>query len=780
MILAFSFIAKISAQQQNFLTVQGNKLFDVQGKEVRLTGVNWFGFETQNYFPHGIWTRDMKSVLQQIKDLGFNTIRVPWCNEMLNPGATINVPSYGSDAYTGISPMNEEETNVTKPIELLDIFVRWCQENDMKIVLDNHSRAADGFLNEAVWYTPEYSEERWINDWIFMAERYKDFSAVVGMDLNNEPHGSTWGNSNPATDWNKAAERCGNAILKVNPNVLIIVEGVGEFEGNSYWWGGQLMGARQYPIQLSDPSKLMYSAHEYGPEVAPQDWFDAPNFPQNMPQIWNDNYHYLYNEGTSPIFLGEFGIKNQDAFGGIAFTWFTEFTGFMGDIYSWTFWSMNPNSGDTGGILQDDWSSVNQWKLDVLKPYQAPLIPNVVGGGTGNRPPVARLTSSVTSGTAPLVVQFDGTASSDLDGDTLTYSWNFGDNTTASGSVVSHTYNQAGTYSVVLTVSDGSLSDTATVTITVNDIGVPIVTANIVVDTNTGVEPATINFDASGSTVTDGSALSYAWDFGDGSTGVGVTIAHEYVVAGEYIVTLTASNADGFSDTVTETITITEPILGGDCSFGAPLANPLPTIANAPYSQVYVLGNGGPDLSNVTNFTINWDLQNNGLWQFSMNTSNGTPDWWNNLLNNITNQNFNSAQPGITLAGTGFPNLDGAYYATMDGDNFVLVSVTGGFSIYFSNSATPPVCDGATNAQSAFSVETFPNPVDNRLVVKGKDFLSGTRINLVDITGRVIRTVNVQSNMKEVEIDTEDLISGMYFIKLYRNKKTETKQIIKR
>lgn len=51
--IAFSYT---TAQQQNFLSVSGNKLFDSTGKEVRLTGVNWFGFETQNYFPHGIWT----------------------------------------------------------------------------------------------------------------------------------------------------------------------------------------------------------------------------------------------------------------------------------------------------------------------------------------------------------------------------------------------------------------------------------------------------------------------------------------------------------------------------------------------------------------------------------------------------------------------------------------------------------------------------------------------------------------------------------------------------
>ncbi len=771
----------ILAQQQNFLSVSGNKLFDVEGKEVRLTGVNWFGFETSLYSPHGLWTRDMKSVLQQIKDLGFNTIRVPWCNEMLNPGATININSFGTDAYTGISPMNEEESQVTKPIELMDILVQWCQDNDIKIVLDNHSRAADGFLNEALWYTDQYSEQRWINDWIFMANRYKDFSAVVGMDLNNEPHGSSWGNSNPATDWNKAAERCGNAILQVNPNVLIIVEGVGEFEGDSYWWGGQLMGAEKYPIQISNPDKLMYSAHEYGPEVAPQDWFTSASFPQNMPQIWRDHFHYLYENNTSPIFVGEFGIKDQDAFNGIAFTWFTEWVDFMGDIYSWTFWTMNPNSGDTGGILADDWSSVNEWKMNVLRPHFAPFIPNVVGGN-GNQPPTARFTTDITSGDAPLTVQFDASGSSDPDNDNLTYSWNFGDGTTTTGVDISHVFTQPGVYQVTLTVSDGSLNDSETKAITANDPDTSVtVTANISTSDSGGVAPITISFDGSGSSSSDGSAITYSWDFGDGSTGNGVTTSHEYAIAGNYTTTLTVANAAGVSDIASTSIVITEPSTGGDCSFGAPLSNPLPTIANVAYTKIYVLGSGGPDLSNVTNFTINWDLANNGLWQFSMNTNNGSPSWWNNLLSNITSQNFNSAQPSVTLEGTGFPNLDGSYYATQDGGNFALVSINEGFTIYFSNSTTTPTCTDTLIRETSISlsVKALANPVQDRLILKGNESLDGTDVSLVNITGNIMKTMRAHGTSKQVEFNTSDIPSGIYFVKLTNSGRTQTLKVIK-
>ena len=202
-IAAFIFAASFKLDAQNFLSVQGNKLIDSQGQEVVLTGVNWFGFETNNLFPHGIWSRDTKSMLQQIKDQGFNVIRLPWCNRILEADATINLNAYGTDPYTGVTPMNEYESTLSTPLELMDVIVQWCQDNNMKLILDNHSRQPDGYMNEMLWYTDQTPESQWIADWVTLASRYKDYDAVIGMDLNNEPHGnygqgSTWGNSNHA------------------------------------------------------------------------------------------------------------------------------------------------------------------------------------------------------------------------------------------------------------------------------------------------------------------------------------------------------------------------------------------------------------------------------------------------------------------------------------------------------------------------------------------------------------------------------------------------------
>jgi endoglucanase len=365
---------------QNYLTTSGNKLVDKRGKTVYLTGVNWFGFETGRLSPHGIWGRDTKSVLKQIKDLGFNCIRIPYCSRMLASDALFaSINAYGTDAYSGVSPMNAEESTKTKPIELLDIIVDWCQKNDLKIILDNHSKEPDGYIAEGLWYTPTYSEERWIEDWVFLANRYKGKSTVIGCDLKNEPHNTaTWGNSSPTTDFNKAAERCGNAILKANPELLIFVEGVEKYNGDSSWWGGLLTGAKDFPVTLSNNNKLVYSPHEYGPEVFAQTWFSDPTYPDNLNAVWDKNFGFLYNNNTAPLFVGEFGIRAQDSNGGKALTWFKKFAEYLGDRHHWTYWSLNPNSGDTGGILKDDWVSVEQWKMDVLKPHLEPLIPNVI------------------------------------------------------------------------------------------------------------------------------------------------------------------------------------------------------------------------------------------------------------------------------------------------------------------------------------------------------------------------------------------------------------------
>ena len=234
-----------SAPTGRCLHVEGNRLLDDKGKPARFTGVNWFGFETSNEAPHGTWARDYRSMLKQIRDLGFNSVRVPFSNAIQRPDAkAVSVNSSGADPYDGTDPMNKDLVGKS-PMEMLDLLVAAAGEFELRLILDNHSREPDGYMNEEVWYTAKTSEQLWISDWVAMAKRYKGNPTVAAFDLDNAPHGkASWGTGVKDTDWNSAAERCGNAILAENPDVLIIVEGVSIVGTDSYWWGGNLSGAR--------------------------------------------------------------------------------------------------------------------------------------------------------------------------------------------------------------------------------------------------------------------------------------------------------------------------------------------------------------------------------------------------------------------------------------------------------------------------------------------------------------------------------------------------------
>ena len=366
-----------------FLSTFHSELVDALGCPVHLSGVNWFGFETGAFAPHGLWARNWQDMLKQIAHTGFNTIRLPYTNQLFDPASK----PQGTINYK-LNP----DLKGLQGLALMDRIIQGAGKFGLKVILDRHDPTAD--LRPGLWYTSQCSQARWIQDWVMLAQHYRGNTTIIGADLANEPHSSvTWGDGNPSTDWRMAAEQAGNAILSVSPDWLIIVEGIDTFKGDSYWWGGNLEGARQFPVRLSRPDKLVYSAHDYGPEVSWQQWFQVPN-PEDLahilPAIWQKHWAYLQKNGTAPVFVGEFGggSMGQDAEG----VWQRTLVSFLktNDI-NYAYWSWNPDSGDTGGILENDWKTVNQSKLDVLSAYQWPLLDQPQSGASnhsGNAGPI--------------------------------------------------------------------------------------------------------------------------------------------------------------------------------------------------------------------------------------------------------------------------------------------------------------------------------------------------------------------------------------------------------
>ena len=170
------------------------------------------------------------------------------------------------------------------------------------------------------------------------------------------------------------------------------------------------------------------------------------------------------------------------------------------------------------------------------------------GNGAGNVPPTAAFTSSPNH----LVVSFDGTSSTDIDGTIASYAWTFGDGSTGTGAKPTHTYATGGTYNVGLTVTDNSgATNTITKPLTVAAANVLPTAAFTSTSHN-----FTATFDASGSKDTDGTIASYAWNFGDTTTGTGVNPSHTYAAGNTYLVTLTVTDSQGGTSTISHSVPV--------------------------------------------------------------------------------------------------------------------------------------------------------------------------------------------------------------------------------
>ena len=362
-----------------YLQASGNQIVDSAGNPVRISGVNWFGGETPNFAPHGLWTRNWQEMMDQMVELGFNTIRLPFSQELFEPGSTPNgVDTYQNPDLEGLSGL-----------EIMDKIVDYAGEKNLRIILDHHrSDAGAGPNGSGLWYDDNYSEADWVANWEMLAERYAGNPTVIGADLHNEPHGpATWGSGDPLTDWRMAAEKAGNAVLAKNPSLLILVEGIESTAAGNYWWGGNLSKAGEFPVELNVPNRLVYSPHAYPASVYQQDWFTDPSFPNNQPEIWTNMWGYLYQDGIAPLMLGEFGSLFENP---LDEPWMDKMVEYLsGDLdgdgsselvgdqqgISWTWWSWNPNSGDTGGVLENDWRTPRSEVIEKLQPVTFELLP---------------------------------------------------------------------------------------------------------------------------------------------------------------------------------------------------------------------------------------------------------------------------------------------------------------------------------------------------------------------------------------------------------------------
>jgi PKD repeat protein len=176
-----------------------------------------------------------------------------------------------------------------------------------------------------------------------------------------------------------------------------------------------------------------------------------------------------------------------------------------------------------------------------------------------NPPPVASFSMTDDAPAIGDEVTFNASGSYDANGEIMTYTWDLGDGTTATGIEVTHTYAEEGYVVVTLTVTDDE-GETASarhaLTVQAQKSGgcsggscggpdIPLAVITGLPSCAGGEVGVPINFDGSASRAADGVIVEYDWDFGDGETGSGMRISHTYQRTGRFVVTLTVTDNAG-------------------------------------------------------------------------------------------------------------------------------------------------------------------------------------------------------------------------------------------
>lgn len=346
------------------LHTHGRHLLDAQNQSFTLASVNWYGASDELFIPSGLDIQHRSNISSSIRQLGFNSVRLPYSDEMVNLNPPI--PSHLLAANPDLQGL--------RALDIFTAVVTSLTDAGIVVIPNNHITQATWCCGinpcDAAWRNDyvslgmgkvcrvSQSEEQWIENWEAVMKPLVNDSLVVGVDLRNEVRG-LWGTMSWGR-WADAAERAGDRLGRLKKDWVVVVGGMGS--------GNDLRGVRDRPVVLNLPGKVIYEAHVY----AWSGWgslggsYSKRGY-ESFRESMRDNWGWLLEENVAPVWVGEFGAPRAPAGEGDRNYW-GNLMRYLGEVkeggeIGFGYWALNPrkpheNEDEAYGLIQDDWEGL--------------------------------------------------------------------------------------------------------------------------------------------------------------------------------------------------------------------------------------------------------------------------------------------------------------------------------------------------------------------------------------------------------------------------------------
>jgi len=334
------------------LRTQGRDIVDGHGRRFKLSSVNWYGASDELFIPGGLDVQHRTVIAATILALGFNSVRLPYADEMVMTNPHI---------LPHLLTANPDLIGMTA-LEIFDEVVRALTDLGIAVIINNHITSAQWCCGadpcDALWANDHLgpicrvrqTEEEWIQHWETVMERFVDNPYVIGADLRNEVRG-LWGTLT-WDKWAAAAEKCGNRLLKMKSDWLIVVGGTES--------GNDLTGVSRRPIRLDVDHRVVYSAHVYSwSGWGSREGRYAKRSYASFVQAMRNNWAYLVEGNLDPVWVGEFGAPHKPSVGDANY-WENLLRYLKAIDADFGYWAINPrkpkdNERESYSLVEDDW-----------------------------------------------------------------------------------------------------------------------------------------------------------------------------------------------------------------------------------------------------------------------------------------------------------------------------------------------------------------------------------------------------------------------------------------